>query len=41
MNGSSDYIELYGYAEDNLGGSTNAAADAAGSTFLGGYFLAT
>ena len=41
MNGSSDYIELYGYAESNLAGSTNAAADAAGSTFLGGYFLAT
>ena len=41
MNGSSDYIELYGYAEDNLGGSTNAAADAAGSTFLGGYLIST
>ena len=41
MNGSTDYIELYGYANDNVGGSTIAAADTGGSCFLGGYFLAT
>ena len=41
MNGSSDYVELYGYSDSHLAGNCNAAADAGGSTFLFGYFVAT
>ena len=41
MNGSSDYVELYGYSDSHLAGDCNAAADAGGSTFLFGYFVAT
>ena len=41
MNGSSDYVELYGYSDSHISGNCNAAADAGGSTFLFGYFVAT
>ena len=41
MNGSSDYVELFAYSDSHLAGDCNAAADAGGSCFLGGYFLAT
>ena len=41
MNGSSDYVELYGYSDSHIAGNCNAAADAGGSTFLFGYFVAT
>ena len=41
MNGSSDYVELYGYSDSHIAGNCNAVADAGGSTFLFGYFVAT
>jgi hypothetical protein len=41
MNGSSDYLELYGRGNSNNAGSTRVAADSAGSTFFGAYLLAT
>ena len=41
MNGSSDYVELYGRGNSNNAGSTRVAADSAGSTIFGAYFIAT
>ena len=41
MNGSSDYLELYGRGNSNNAGSTRVAADSSGSTFFGAYLLAT
>ena len=41
MNGSSDYVELYGYSDSHIAGNCNAAADAGGWRFLFGYFVAT
>ena len=41
MNGSSDYLELYGRGNSNNAGSTRVAADSSGSTIFGAYLLAT
>jgi hypothetical protein len=41
MNGSSDYIELFAFSDSHKAGDCNAAADAGGSCFLGGYKIIT
>jgi len=42
MNGSSDYLELYGMGNSNVGGSTRVTeAIGDGGTIFGAYFIAT